>query len=178
MHLRFSRWHQFLLLFNRSFRLSELLGSIAVFAAALQVCRLLYFHRGALEFDREDVLYNVMLVAGLVLVLGSSQVVYWLFLLYGIGRNRRPTVADLPDRIWVLVGVETGLMPMTDDGIHAVAFELEAQAAPWLAQAEGTMIAECVDRDRTLATFRDCGVKSLVYYRGGPTRWVVLSLSQ
>lgn len=177
MQLRFSVWHQLLLLFKRPLKLGEMLGAIAVFAVSFRLGGLLYLSSGAM-LDPNLSLPFALRLLGFLMIIGPAQLVYWLFVIHGIRGERDPTLADLPERLWVLVEIETGRIPMADDGIHAVVFQHENQALPWVARYQGSMNAECVESDRTLGVFRGCGVKSLVYYHGpGENHWVVLSLS-
>lgn len=106
---------------------------------------------------------------------GSSLAMYWWVVSH---RDRTLSLADLPERFWVLVETETGLIPMADTGIHALVFQREDQTASWLARYPATVMPECVDRDHTLSVFRTFGVKWVVYYHGEQrTTWAMLPLT-
>jgi hypothetical protein len=174
MHLRFSIWHQLLLAFGRPFKLGEILGAIAVFAVSLRICTPLA--QPLLDPAAYPGFWAIGVFLDVWFVL-SFQLVYWV-LYFSIRRGEvAKWLTYLPDKVWALVETETGLIPMADTGIHALVFQSEEQTEPWLAQYPDSISPQCVDRDRTLSAFQNCGVKWIVYYHGDcRTTWMVLPL--
>lgn len=162
--------------FRRPFKLGELLGAIGVLALSLAISRQV----AQIVFDQNRNTPELRAWAALFTVycVGSGLAVYFA-LLHHRRRGQRPSLANLPERIWVLVETETGLIPMADTGIHALVFQREDQTAPWLARYPTTIMPECADRDHTLSAFRTCGVKWVVFYYGEHrTTWIMLRLTE